>query len=143
MLVGPDNVCKIANFSIAQDPDSDEEFLPEANRFAVKWSAPEVVSRAQFSTPGDVWSYGILLTELVTYGRAPYPGMNNAEVLQQVERGYRMPSPPGTPEPLYQIMLDCWKANAEERPTFETLQWRLEDFFVNTENNYTEASTFE
>ena len=110
MLVGPDNVCKIANFSIAQDPDSDEEFLPEANRFAVKWSAPEVVSRAQFSTPGDVWSYGILLTELVTYGRAPYPGMNNAEVLQQVERGYRMPSPPGTPEPLYKIMLDCWAA---------------------------------
>ena len=57
-----------------------------------------------------MWSFGILLTELVTYGRVPYPGMTNAEVLQQVERGYRMPSPPGTPENMYQIMLDCWKA---------------------------------
>ena len=37
-------------------------------------------------------------------------GMTNAEVLQQVERGYRMPAPPGTPESLYQIMTDCWKA---------------------------------
>ena len=36
--------------------------------------------------------------------------MTNAEVLQQVERGYRMPAPPGTPKALYQIMLDCWKA---------------------------------
>ncbi len=112
-----------------------------------------------------MWSFGILLTELVTYGRIPYPGMTNAEVLQQVERGYRMPAPPGTPEALYLIMLDCWKSvriarclllfhafliflsssspalqNPEDRPTFETLQWRLEDFFVDTGQSYTEAS---
>ena len=57
----------------------------------------------------DVWSFGILLTELVTYGRIPYPGMTNAEVLHQVEHGYRMPSPPGCPPTLYDIMLECWK----------------------------------
>ena len=56
-----------------------------------------------------MWSFGIFLTELVTYGRIPYPGMTNAEVLQQVERGYRMPSPQGCPENLYAIMMDCWK----------------------------------
>ena len=84
----------------------------------------------KFSIKSDVWSFGILLVEIVTYGRIPYPGMTNAEVLQQVDRGYRMPSPPGNPELLYQIMLDCWKAEPADRPTFETLQWRLEDFFV-------------
>ena len=56
-----------------------------------------------------MWSFGIFLTELITYGRIPYPGMTNAEVLQQVERGYRMPSPQGCPENLYAIMMDCWK----------------------------------
>jgi fyn-related kinase len=76
---------------------------------------------SKFSIKSDVWSYGILLTELVTYGRIPYPGMSNAEVLNQLQRGYRMPCPPGTPEGLYNIMLMCWKANAEERPTFESL----------------------
>ena len=81
-----------------------------------------------------------MLTELVTYGRIPYPGMSNAEVLQQLERGYRMPSPPNTPEPLYQIMLDCWKRNAVDRPTFEALQWRLEDFFVMDGSQYQHAS---
>ena len=44
-------------------------------------------------------------------------------VLQQIERGYRMPAPPGCPELLYQIMLDCWKNSPDDRPTFESL-WR-------------------
>ena len=64
-----------------------------------------------------------MLVEVVTYGRIPYPGMTNAEVLQQVERGYRMPLPPNSDELLYAIMLDCWKSDPKERPTFETLQW--------------------
>ena len=92
----------------------------------------------QFSIKSDVWSFGILLTEIITYGRIPYPGMTNAEVLNQVERGYRMPSPPGNPELLYTIMLDCWKADQETRPTFDSLQYRLEDFFVNSDG-YNEA----
>eukprot|EP01147_Barroeca_monosierra_P008492 gene8492-962_t len=144
VLVGENNICKVADFGLSRLLDTENEYTArEGAKFPIKWTAPEAALMSRFSTKSDVWSFGILLTELVTYGRIPYPGMTNAEVLQQVERGYRMPSPPGTPEPLYQIMLDCWRANAEERPTFETLQWRLEDFFVNTENNYTEASTFE
>ena len=59
--------------------------------------------------------------------------MTNAEVLQQVERGYRMPKPVDCNDLLYAIMLDCWKSEPAERPTFETLQWRLEDFFVNSD----------
>ena len=93
----------------------------------------------QFSIKSDVWSFGVLLTELVTYGRIPYPGMANAEVLQQVEKGYRMPPPPGCPDALYKIMLDCWHSVAENRPTFESLQWRLEDFF-STDCEYNEAT---
>ncbi len=94
----------------------------------------------KFSVKSDVWSFGILLTELITYGRIPYPGMTNAEVLQQVERGYRMPCPPGCPENLFTVMIDCWKHYPEDRPTFESLQWRLEDFFVNTGANYNEVN---
>ena len=100
---------------------------------------PEAAMMNKFSIKSDVWSFGILLTEIITYGRIPYPGMNNAEVLQQIERGYRMPAPPGCPELLYQIMLDCWKNSPDDRPTFESLQWRLEDFFVNADGSYNEA----
>lgn len=67
-------------------------------------------------------------------------GMTNAEVLHQVEHGYRMPCPQGCPKTLYDIMLDCWRKEEIERPTFETLQWKLEEFFAMDPKEYREAS---
>jgi len=67
------------------------------------------------------------------------PGMTNAEVLHQVEHGYRMPCPPGCPQSLYEIMLECWHKEEMERPTFETLQWKLEEFFTLPGSEYTDT----
>lgn len=66
--------------------------------------------------------------------------MTNAEVLHQVDNGYRMPCPPGCPMELYAIMLESWAKDPEKRPTFETLQWRLEDFFTADGSEYKEAA---
>jgi len=68
------------------------------------------------------------------------PGMTNAEVLHQVEHGYRMPCPPGCPQSLYEIMLECWHKEEMERPTFETLQWKLEEFFTLPGSEYTDTA---
>lgn len=63
-------------------------------------------------------------------------GMNNREVLEQVERGYRMPCPQDCPISLHELMIHCWKKDPEERPTFEYLQGFLEDYFTATEPQY-------
>lgn len=63
-------------------------------------------------------------------------GMVNREVLDQVERGYRMPCPAECPESLHDLMLTCWRKEPEERPTFEYLQGFLEDYFTSTEPQY-------
>lgn len=65
--------------------------------------------------------------------------MTNAEVLSQVEHGYRMPMPPNCNPALYEIMLECWHKDPMRRPTFETLQWKLEDFFTMDQSDYKEA----
>lgn len=65
-----------------------------------------------------------------------YIGMNNREVLEQVERGYRMPCPQGCPASLHELMLQCWRKDADERHTFEYLQGFLEDYFTATEPQY-------
>lgn len=66
----------------------------------------------------------------------PLTGMVNREVLDQVERGYRMPCPPECPESLHDLMCQCWRKDPEERPTFEYLQAFLEDYFTSTEPQY-------
>lgn len=68
--------------------------------------------------------------------------MTNAEVLSQVEHGYRMPMPPNCTAALYDIMLECWHKDPMRRPTFETLQWKLEDFFTLDQSDYREAQPY-
>uniref|UniRef100_A0A3Q2X5C6 Tyrosine-protein kinase n=4 Tax=Haplochromini TaxID=319058 RepID=A0A3Q2X5C6_HAPBU len=136
ILVGDNLVCKIADFGLARLIEDNEYTARQGAKFPIKWTAPEAALYGKFTIKSDVWSFGILLTELVTKGRVPYPGMNNREVLEQVERGYRMPCPQDCPISLHELMLQCWKKDAEERPTFEYLQAFLEDYFTATEPQY-------
>jgi len=142
VLVGENNIVKIADFGLARLIKEDEYEARVGARFPIKWTAPEAANYSKFSTKSDVWSFGILLTELVTYGRIPYPGMTNAEVLHQVEHGYRMQASQGCPPALYDIMLECWHKDPMKRPTFETLQWKLEDFFTMSDSEYKDASAY-
>ncbi|CAG10212.1 unnamed protein product, partial [Tetraodon nigroviridis] len=136
ILVGDNLVCKIADFGLARLIEDNEYTARQGAKFPIKWTAPEAALYGRFTIKSDVWSFGILLTELVTKGRVPYPGMVNREVLEQVERGYRMPCPQGCPESLHEMMKLCWKKDPDERPTFEYLQSFLEDYFTATEPQY-------
>ncbi|XP_075995472.1 tyrosine-protein kinase Fgr isoform X3 [Genypterus blacodes] len=136
ILVGENLVCKIADFGLARLIEDNEYTARQGAKFPIKWTAPEAALYGRFTIKSDVWSFGILLTELITKGRVPYPGMNNREVLEQVERGYRMPCAPGCPSSLHELMVQCWRREPDERHTFEYLQSFLEDYFTATEPQY-------
>uniref|UniRef100_S4R845 Tyrosine-protein kinase n=1 Tax=Petromyzon marinus TaxID=7757 RepID=S4R845_PETMA len=136
ILVNVNLVCKIADFGLARIIEDNEYTAREGAKFPIKWTAPEAINYGSFSIKSDVWSFGILLTEMVTFGRIPYPGMTNPEVIRSLERGYRMPKPDNCPCELYSIMQECWRQKPEERPTFEYLQSLLEDFYTATELQY-------
>lgn len=68
--------------------------------------------------------------------------MTNYVVVQKLSQGYRMTCPPGCPKVMYDIMTDCWKQNEQDRPTFETLQWKLEDFFDLDVTSYDDAAGY-
>ncbi|XP_076832844.1 proto-oncogene tyrosine-protein kinase Src-like isoform X2 [Brachyhypopomus gauderio] len=136
ILVGDNLVCKVADFGLARLIEDNEYTARQGAKFPIKWTAPEAALYGRFTIKSDVWSFGVLLTELATKGRVPYPGMVNREVLDQVERGYRMPCPAECPSSMHELMLSCWRKDAEERPTFEYLQGFLEDYFTSTEPQY-------
>ncbi|XP_026209945.1 tyrosine-protein kinase Lck [Anabas testudineus] len=138
ILVSNELICKIADFGLARLIEDNEYTAREGAKFPIKWTAPEAINYGIFTIKSDVWSFGILLTEIVTYGRIPYPGMSNPEVIQNLERGYRMPKPENCPDGLYNVMSMCWRESADDRPTFEYLRSVLEDFSTATERQYQE-----
>lgn len=142
ILVGDNNVVKIADFGLARLLNESEYEARHGSRFPIKWTAPEAASFSKFSTKSDVWSFGIVLYEIITRGKVPYPSMTNQEVITAVEGGYRLGKPTNCPQAFWEIMSDCWNKDPNNRPTFETLKWKLEDFFDTDANEYRDATHF-
>ncbi|NXI17170.1 FRK kinase, partial [Irena cyanogastra] len=134
VLVGEHNVCKVADFGLARvfAVGNEKVYEPRTEtKLPVKWTAPEAIHCNRFSIKSDVWSFGILLFEIITYGQMPYQGMAGHQVIQLLDNGYRLPQPDTCPAPLYKMMLQCWNAEANERPTFDSLSDQLENYFDN------------
>ncbi|XP_055357949.1 tyrosine-protein kinase Abl-like isoform X2 [Paramacrobiotus metropolitanus] len=125
-LVGENHLIKVADFGLARFIRDDTYTAKAGAKFPIKWTAPEGLAYNQFSNKSDVWSFGILLWEIATYGDSPYPGVDIADVYHKIESGYRMEAPRGCPGPVYQLMLDCWEWKAADRPNFTEINQRLE-----------------
>ncbi|NWX95209.1 SRMS kinase, partial [Nothoprocta ornata] len=126
ILVGDELTCKIADFGLARLLKDDIYSTSSSTKIPVKWTAPEAANYRTYSLKSDVWSYGILLYEVFTYGQVPYEGrMTNQETVRQITRGYRLPRPSSCPAEIYGIMLECWNGNTERRPSFVALRGRL------------------
>lgn len=144
VLVGEHNIYKVADFGLARVFKVGNEDIYEAThdlKLPVKWSAPEAVQNSRFSIKSDVWSFGILLFEIITYGQTPYSGMTNTQVIQKLRLNYRLPQPSNCPLALYNIMLECWNAEPKKRPTFEELYLKLEDY-IEADSPYSDTTSF-
>ncbi|KAJ8008437.1 hypothetical protein DPEC_G00104810 [Dallia pectoralis] len=137
VLVGKDNICKVADFGLSRvikampNPSTcnDVYYIPVGKAmFPLRWTAPEAIASEKFTIKGDVWSFGILLYEIMTFGENPYADLNDHQVREKVPNGYRMACPRGSPRGMHTIMLDCWKKNKLDRPSFEILYTRLVHF---------------
>eukprot|EP00118_Oscarella_pearsei_P002220 m.9882 g.9882 ORF g.9882 m.9882 type:complete len:1178 (+) comp21712_c0_seq2:2831-6364(+) len=91
------------------------------------WMAIESLIERTFSTASDVWSYGVTLWEIMTYGRRPYLGIYSSDALvEYLLRGKRMTKPDDCDGRIYEIMASTWTAEFSERPSFEDIISKLE-----------------
>ena len=126
ILVGENNVCMISDFSEARCTARNDNPERQGRKYAAKWLPPEAVVDHVFDMHTDIWSYGILLYEFVTFGSVPYQGMTVVEAVKKIQNGYRIPKPNGCPDNVYGVMTDCWRENPLTRPTFETVHLRMQ-----------------
>ncbi|XP_062904976.1 angiopoietin-1 receptor [Mobula hypostoma] len=116
VLVGEGYVAKIADFGLSRGK---EVYVKKTmGRLPVRWMAIESLNYSVYTTNSDVWSYGILLWEIVNLGGTPYCGMTCAELYEKLPLGYRMEKPPNCVDEVYELMRQCWREKPYERPTF-------------------------
>ncbi|PNJ02141.1 hypothetical protein CR201_G0055050, partial [Pongo abelii] len=87
-------------------------------KIPIRWTAPEAIQYRKFTSASDVWSYGIVMWEVMSYGERPYWDMTNQDVINAIEQDYRLPPPMDCPSALHQLMLDCWQKDRNHRPKF-------------------------
>ncbi|KAJ8408976.1 hypothetical protein AAFF_G00239970 [Aldrovandia affinis] len=126
ILVGENYICKVADFGLARFI-KEPFYTSEDKEIPYKWCAPEAISHGRYSNKSDVWSFGILLYEIMTNGGVPYPAYRNAEIYNLITTGYRMPAPPKCTENVYKIMQSCWCHAPDDRPSFSALKVKLEN----------------
>ncbi|XP_067826793.1 ephrin type-A receptor 8-like isoform X2 [Heptranchias perlo] len=120
ILVNSNLVCKVSDFGLSRilEDDPDAAYTTTGGKIPIRWTAPEAIAYRKFSSASDVWSYGVVMWEVTSYGERPYWNMTNRDVIKSVEEGYRLPAPMGCPAALHQLMLDCWQKDRNERPKF-------------------------
>nr|XP_006822175.1 PREDICTED: ephrin type-A receptor 5-like [Saccoglossus kowalevskii] len=128
ILVGEDLLIKITDFGLTNDVYLRGWMdLPADTMRPIHWVSPETNLEGKCTMQSDVWSFGIVLYEIVTRGGRPYPGMTPREVLINLRNGYRMPKPHGCSPVMYELMTQCWQEDPEERPNFTQLRDRLNE----------------
>ncbi|XP_054939434.1 ephrin type-B receptor 6 isoform X6 [Physeter macrocephalus] len=111
VLVNSHLVCKVARLGHS----------PQGPSCMLRWAAPEVIAHGKHTTSSDVWSFGIVMWEVMSYGERPYWDMRDQEVLNAIEQEFRLPPPPGCPPGLHLLMLDTWQKDRTQRPHFDQL----------------------
>ncbi|KAH8349345.1 hypothetical protein KR084_011925, partial [Drosophila pseudotakahashii] len=128
VLVNAQLICKIADFGLSREiENASDAYTTRGGKIPVRWTAPEAIAFRKFTSASDVWSYGVVLWEVMSYGERPYWNWSNQDVIKSIEKGYRLPAPMDCPEALYQLMLDCWQKQRTHRPTFASIVSTLDN----------------
>ncbi|XP_030631910.1 ephrin type-B receptor 3 [Chanos chanos] len=135
VLVNCNLVCKVSDFGLSRFLDensSDPTYTSSlGGKIPIRWTAPEAIAFRKFTSASDVWSFGIVMWEVMSFGERPYWDMSNQDVMNAVEQDYRLPPPMDCPAVLHQLMLECWFKERNMRPRFSQIVSTLDKLLRN------------
>uniref|UniRef100_A0A336M750 non-specific protein-tyrosine kinase n=1 Tax=Culicoides sonorensis TaxID=179676 RepID=A0A336M750_CULSO len=115
------DICKISDFGLSRASQGDYYQAKDSGLWPLKWYAPESFTYGEFSHASDVWSYGVLLYEIYSYGEQPYGSKTNQQVIEFITDGHRLEKPITCCSYIYQKMRQCWEEDKKKRPKFSEL----------------------
>jgi serine/threonine protein kinase len=130
LLLSANGIVKISDFGFACFLDGKSEVVAElpTDSKPLRWMSPEAFENDVYSEASDVWSFGVALWELFNQGKFPYPTLSDSDVMVAVKTGNYVECPENCDEKVYNLMLNCWMLNPNDRPTFSALKNTLEGF---------------
>ena len=126
-LVDSKMTVKIADFGMSREVSSMDYYRIGSSKacLPVRWMPPEALMYGKFTLKSDVWSYGVLMWEVYSYGRQPHTGISNYEVIDRIKEGRLLESPTHCPPAIFDIMKSCWTRSPARRATMDTIWSRL------------------
>uniref|UniRef100_A0A8D8ZQJ0 Tyrosine-protein kinase receptor n=3 Tax=Cacopsylla melanoneura TaxID=428564 RepID=A0A8D8ZQJ0_9HEMI len=125
-LVGDGLTVKISDFGLSRDIYASDYYrIQSKSLLPVRWMPPESILYGKFTTESDVWSYGVVLWEVYSYGLQPYYGYSNQEVIEMIRSRQMLPCPEDCPPRMYSLMMECWHEVPVRRPQFPEIHNRL------------------
>ncbi|KAM3619951.1 uncharacterized protein V6R79_016229 [Siganus canaliculatus] len=126
ILVGEQLHVKISDLGLSREIYSSDYYcLQPKTLLPIRWMAPEAIAYGKFTTDSDVWSFGVVLWEIFSYGLQPYYGFSNQEVMEMVRKRQLLPCPEDCPPRFYGLMTECWQEAPSRRPRFKDVHARL------------------
>eukprot|EP00058_Branchiostoma_floridae_P012302 XP_002597790.1 hypothetical protein BRAFLDRAFT_217431 [Branchiostoma floridae] len=128
VLVGEHLIVKISDFGLAEDIYSrGYRRQDRLQKIPWKWMAPERLHGGEtYTAQSDVWSFGVVLYEICTLGGDPYPDVATSNLKDHLQAGFRMLQPEDCPYAMYDLMLQCWRWQPTERPSFRALEGKID-----------------
>ncbi|XP_060576704.1 BDNF/NT-3 growth factors receptor-like [Ruditapes philippinarum] len=126
-LVGDSLVVKIGDFGMSRDIYSTDYYKVGGSvMLPVRWLPPESLLYRTFTIESDIWSFGVVLWEIFSYGKQPWFHLSNHEVIQYIIDGHLLDCPATCPEEVGKIMMSCWKRQPQERMAMSVIYKHLE-----------------
>ena len=128
-LVGDHLTVKISDFGLSRDIYASDYYRVQSKSLLpVRWMPPESILFGKFTSESDVWSFGVVLWEVFSYGHQPYYGYSNQEVIEMIRNRRLLQCPEDCPPHIYSLMTETWHESASKRPSFTELHTRLRNW---------------
>ncbi|XP_067996913.1 inactive tyrosine-protein kinase transmembrane receptor ROR1 isoform X3 [Melanerpes formicivorus] len=126
ILIGEQLHVKISDLGLSREIYSADYYrVQNKSLLPIRWMPPEAIMYGKFSSDSDIWSFGVVLWEIFSFGLQPYYGFSNQEVIEMIRKRQLLPCSEDCPPRMYSLMTECWHDLPSRRPRFKEIHARL------------------